>query len=162
MGVRRVAVAATGAALLFVGVGIGAGPVEAKRPARVTVCHVSDEGVKAITVAERAVPALLARGSALPGDPAGDNAIYGEDCSIVPVAVAGPLEQWCDNEGGTFTPGVVAKCDDVFLGTEEAWLALIDSWNSSCFAQGGNIAISEFQSGSGVARFECFGTDPLT
>jgi hypothetical protein len=84
--VRRL-VGVTAAAVLLLGVGVSTGSAQAKQPERVTVCHNGDDGVKAITVAEKAVPAIVANGGGLPGEPAGEGFTYGEDCALVPVKV---------------------------------------------------------------------------
>ena len=53
--------------------------------AKVNVCHVTGNGTyRLINISEKAVPAHLAHGDALPGDPVPgvDDKIFGDDCSL--------------------------------------------------------------------------------
>jgi hypothetical protein len=165
MGVRRL-LAATGAAVLLLGVGVSFGSVQAQKPARVTVCHNGDDGIELIRVADRAVPALLANGGGLPGGSAGEGFVYGEDCSLVPVAVAGPLEQWCDDEGGTFSTGFsvvsyLARCELTGVAPEDV-NAKTSAYSAICLQQPGAFGTGSTGNSDGDLAVLCDGSEPLS
>jgi hypothetical protein len=163
MRVLRVSVAVAGAAVLFLG--LGAGSVQAERPERVTVCHNGDDGIQAIRVAQRAVPALLKNGGVLPGASAGTNAVYGDDCSIVVIS----LSEWCAREGGSFASGPSgpdffrASCAGV-RATQQERLDLRPSWAQVCRAAAREdlFSIGDQWSFGDVASFDCLARRPLT
>lgn len=93
-GVRGMKLTTTGvavgvvAALAIVGAS-SAQPVAAGPPDKVTVCHVNDNGIDAISISEKAFPAHVDHGDSAPGDEVPVSAtlpfggVYADDCTVV-------------------------------------------------------------------------------
>lgn len=74
--------------VVLAGVGVVAGDPASAAPSKVDVCHLDDFGdYKLITVSERAVDRLLARGDSLPGDAVPGMPGFKFDADCVPVSV---------------------------------------------------------------------------
>lgn len=88
---RRTTLALAALSLVAVAAVAWTGLAGAEPAPKVDVCHLGDEGYELINVSENALPAHRAHGDALPGEPVPGmpGKIFGEDCSLENVALAG-------------------------------------------------------------------------